>query len=225
MLPAIQRVAGSDGLEISRLPLTIRHFGYDTDQTAKLHRNLPLLKKAVLEKPERSYLWWHLGSVLMALGDQAGAIQAWENGLSAVRKKDKMEHQDTLVYGELIRLYHVLGQEVFPLIDEVLAGFPNQYYILWLKAIALKDSNDFQAAAAVFEHLASNDPEGLDEHIAYNKGIFRELSLEPLGACYFKMGRFKESAECYRRCEVLDPSKDSYRIKRQFVSTRSSFQY
>ncbi len=222
MLPAIQKVARSDGLEIGRLPLTIRHFGFDTDQSAKYRRNLPLLKKAVIKKPERSYLWWHLGAVLMALGDKAAAAQTWEKGLFQIRKKETIEHQDTLIYGELIRYYHVQGKEVIPLINEALARFPNQYYILWLKAIALKDKHYFEAASVVFEQLTSIDSERLDEPIAYNSGIFKELSLEPLGACYFKMKRFEESAECYRRCEAIDPSNVSYKIKHQFISTRSS---
>jgi len=225
MLPAIQKVAGSDRLKIGSLPLTIRHFGFDTDQNAKHRRNLPLLKEAVLKRPERSYLWWHLGTVLMALGDKAAAALTWEKGLFHLRAKETLDHQDSLIYGELIRFYHIHGKDVFPLINEALARFPDQYYILWLKATALKDNHDFEVAATIFEQLTAIDSNRLDEPIAYNCGIFQELSLEPLGGCYFKMGRFEESAECYRRCEALDPSNLSFKIKRQFISTRSSAPY
>ncbi len=220
MFPAIRSVAESQGLTIGKIPASIRHYGYDTDQGAKYRRNLPLLRNEVKTRPDYSFLWWHLGTILMALGRENEAVNAWEEGLSRIRTLKKLTPHDSLIYGELIRLYHVRGYGVLSLIDEALQQFPDQYYILWLKAMVLKDQHDYDAAVQIFKQILAIDPGLLDDPIAYNADIFEALSLEPLGGCYFKLNRLEESADCYRRCEAANPSTLKYKIKRQFIESR-----
>lgn len=218
--PALRSAGESKGRTIGKVPATIRHYGYDSDQTAKNLRNLPLLKNEVKTRPDYSFLWWHMGGIFMSLGREDEAAKAWEEGLLQVRKSKAVNPHDSLVYGELIRLYHVRGNDVLSLIDEALQQFPDQYYIHWLKAIVLKDKNHYYAAALIFEQLLSIDPGQLDEPIAYNTDIFSNLSMEPLGACYFKLNRLEDSADCYRKCEASQPFNMKYKIKRQFIESR-----
>ena len=84
----------------------------------------------------------------------------------------------------------------------------------------LKDRGLFREAACLFETLNAVDTGALDDPIAYDEKIFRELSLEPLGACYFKLGEAEKSLACYRRCEEIDPASAEYRIKRRFMEAR-----
>src|SRR5689334_16463908 len=42
--PAVEAVARSDGLTIGSCDVTLRHFGYEADQSAKNSRNIPLLR-------------------------------------------------------------------------------------------------------------------------------------------------------------------------------------
>ncbi len=220
MLSDIRKVAIADGLKIGIIPLTIRHFGYEQNQDRKHRRNLPLLRQAVKDNPVRSYLWWHLGTTLMACRHKKEALDALRKGLVAIRQKTKQESSDSLIYGELIRYCHYHKKKVMPLIDEALERFPDQYYIKWLKAVVLKSNQEYKAAADIFKELSAIRTDDLEGEIAYDEGLFRECSLEPLGDCYFKMKRFQESVDCYRKCELRDPGNSTFKIKRLFVESR-----
>ncbi len=220
ILPDIKKVAEVDGLDIGRIPFTIRHDGYDNAQTAKHLRNLPLLKKEVVSRPAYTYLWWHLGCVHMALNQEGEAEQQWKNGLDIIRQSNKTNPHDSLIYGELIRYYHTKGRRMDSLIEEALQKFPNQYYISWLKALFLKSKERYDQAAGIFKQLVGITPALIVDSISYNIELFGVLSLEPLGDCYFKSGELEKSLECYTACEALQPETVSFKIKRQFIESR-----
>jgi len=224
IVPAIYHVAGEDKLDIGQCDLTIRHLGYDGDQAYKHRRNIPLLKNHLAKDPERIYCWWNLGYALNGVGDTEGADRAWETGINHIRKKKRLEPADSQPYAELIRHRYMKGQNISELLDEAMALFPDQYLLIWLKAMILKDTNQTQEAVRLFKQLVSVDTNDLNGGIlAYDVRIFGSLSLEPLAECYYKMGRFKESASFYARVEESEPENIEYKIKRQFVSVRAGY--
>jgi glycosyltransferase involved in cell wall biosynthesis len=81
MMPDIDRMIETGQGRRGSSNLTIDHLGYDGDQSHKLQRNLTILEKEVRVKPERMYLWWHLGTVYRDLGRMEEAEAAWLTGI------------------------------------------------------------------------------------------------------------------------------------------------
>ena len=61
------RLCREDGLVIRDSAVRITHVGYEGDLTRKHHRNLPLLRQAVEERPWNIYCWQHLAETLDAM--------------------------------------------------------------------------------------------------------------------------------------------------------------
>jgi len=73
---SVEAVACSDGKTIGDCDLTLRHVGYEDDQTYKNSRNIPLLRARLERDPTHLYSWWHLGQCLDLAGDEEGALEA-----------------------------------------------------------------------------------------------------------------------------------------------------
>jgi tetratricopeptide (TPR) repeat protein len=83
-------------------------------------------------------------------------------------------------------------------------------------------STSGKRALSVFEALAAIDPETFVEAVPYDARIFGVWSLDALGLCCFRLGRFAESARYYARAEGLTPDGGEYRAKRQLAEARAS---
>lgn len=212
-------VGEQDGREIGDSEFTIDHVGYDGDHKWKHRRNLPLLRNQVRRDPKRVYLWWHLGVVLKALGDSEGAERAWVSAIELVRDKKDVDVRDSQPYCELIRLRYERGEDDSELLREAKLLFPDNYLIKWIKAMILMHKGQFEDAVPIFDALASIDPETLAAGVlAYDARIFGELSYEALGACYYKLGRLKESEAYYSLAAESDPRNVEYSTKKRFLS-------
>jgi glycosyltransferase involved in cell wall biosynthesis len=219
IVPSLRKVAEEEGLEIGTLDITIDHIGYDTDQTRKHIRNLPMLKRQLKRDPKRIYLWWHLGYVLKALGDLEGAESAWESAVEIVRNKKSTDLRESQPHHELIRLRYERGENDSELLAEAELLFPGNYLIKWMKGKILMYEERFEDAVAVFSDLVAIDPEGLEGPLSYDSRIFGEFSYEPLATCYYKLGRYKDSEANYALASECDPENPEYRTKRMFVET------
>lgn len=217
IVPSLRRVAEEEGLQIGTLDLTIDHIGYDTDQTRKHIRNLPMLKRQLKREPKRIYLWWHLGYVLKALGDLEGAESAWESAVEIVRNKKSTDLRESQPHHELIRLRYERGENDSELLGEAEALFPGNYLIKWMKGKILMYEGRFEDAVPVFSALVAIDPEGLEGPLAYDSRIFGEFSYDPLATCYYKLGRYKESEANYMLASECDTENQEYRTKLMFL--------
>jgi len=220
IVPSVHAVALEDGLQICKCDLTIDHYGYEGAQMYKHGRNLPLLRRQVENDPDRIYLRWQLGVALKGLGDLEGAEKAWMEAIEIIREKKDKSPEDSHPYYDMIKYrYEQGGRELAELVSEAEALFPDNYLIIWTKAVLLMQDHNFEDAVTPFEFLASIDPEKLDSGLlAYNAKLFNELSYEPLATCYYKLGRLKESEKYYSLALECDPKNAEYRTKRQFVS-------
>lgn len=219
MLGCIRSVALEDGLEIGHSELMIDHLGYEGDLSHKHERNVPLLREQIENDPQRIYLRWQLGAALMAMGDAEGAEKALRDAIEIVRDKKKKEPGDSTPYYDLIRLLNDQGRDFSDLLDECAALFPDDHLITWTKAMKLMHDQEFQDAARLFESLAGTDPKNVDgEFLAFNAGIFGELSYEPLATCYFKLGRLEESLKFYSLALECDPENQEYMTKHKFIT-------
>ena len=222
MLPAIQRVIAEDGRRIGESDLAIDHVGYDGELTAKHRRNLPLLRARLAAEPDHVYCWQQLGHTLLALGDEAGAIGAWRRGLDLVRRRAEPLATDRSLYLDLLLHAARAGEGRTPLLAEALRHFPDDPLLAWIDGHALIGEGRPAEAIPIFEGLRAIDADvRCDDRVAYDARLFGAYSDEALGLCYFRLGRFRESARCYALAEVGDPANPAHRVKRLLAEARA----
>jgi glycosyltransferase involved in cell wall biosynthesis len=221
VLPSVMRMAENEGRRVGSSDLTIDHLGYDGDQTHKLQRNLHLLQKELKCDSDRRYLWWHLGTVYRDLGRLADAEAAWRTGIGIAESKDEREAEDCLCYIELSKLLFTLQQDALPIIDRALALQSDNWLLLWLKAKVFMAGERYAEAIQIFEKLGAIDADALITPVSYDKRIFGAAAIAEIGQCAFRMRRYEESAEWYRRAELLAPDSLEFRVKRQLAHART----
>ena len=220
MLSPLKAFEREEGLVIGEADLAIDHVGYEGDLTDKHVRNLPMLRKQIENDPARIYLRWQLGVALKGLGDREGAEKAWLDAIAITRSKKNATPEDGLAYYDLIKLLYEEDRDCSELLQEASALFPEDHLITWTRGMMLMDGGEYEEAAGIFEYLVSIDSEQFEnELLAYNSKIFDELSYDPLAACYYKLGRYGDSARFYLLAEKCDPENTEYRTKRMFMET------
>ncbi|MDY6987347.1 MAG: glycosyltransferase [Thermodesulfobacteriota bacterium] len=222
IVPSLYAVGAEDNLDIGHSDVAIVHTGYDKGHDHKHGRNLALLRRQVKRDPKRIFCWWHLGFVFVGLGNDEEAEEAWECGIKVVRRKSSLDAVDSLPYVDLIRLRLNKGKDVTALTEEALTLFPGHYLLIWLNGKSLMSQKRFSEAISIFKYLVSIDGKSFDAGpFAYDARIFDVLSYEALAGCYYKLGRFEESAVYYGLAEQCEPGNMEYKIKRRFVSARA----
>jgi tetratricopeptide (TPR) repeat protein len=118
----------------------------------------------------------------------------------------------------MICLVNERGGDPSGLLDEALCLFPDNYLLIWTRALMLTRSGRFEEAVKLLKGLVSVDPETLVEGpLSYNSKIFGELSYGPLADCLFKLGEYGESERYYSLASGCDPGSVEYQTKLKFV--------
>jgi hypothetical protein len=223
MLPGIEAVRAADGLRVVAADVAVDHVGYDADQRPKHLRNLPLLRARLAEEPGHVFCWHHLGEVLAALGDEAGALAAWRRGVDLVRARPTPAWQDSLPYVDLLNWHAGRGEDGGPLLDEALGRFPGHHALAWLHARRLVRAGRPAEAIPVLEGLAAVDAETYcDPRLAYDARLFGLFAYEGLGLCHFRCGAFAESAAWYARAEAVAADPLPSRTRRRLAEARAA---
>lgn len=220
--PDIDRLAKTRGMRVAEVDLCLEHVGYDGPQDHKHRRNLPMLQAELALRPDDAYNWHHLGRVLDGLGDRAGALSAWRRALAVARKEKARQPWKAAIYVELIQAAETDPAEARELLDEAQAIFPGNPLLRFWDATLRSRAGDPAAALAIFHALTEVDAESLvDNRSAFDKRLFGEHSFAALGACYFKLGRYGESAAWYARAAAADPASTEYRIKQKLAAAKA----
>jgi tetratricopeptide (TPR) repeat protein len=221
---SVEAVARADGKTIADCDLTLRHLGYEDDQSHKNPRNIPLLRARLARDPSHLFSWWHLGQCLCLAGDEDGAIEAWSNGTAVARAlpKDARQLSDALSEASLIRLKVKRGEDVAAQLREALALYPGHLSLQWIDAtLALERGNEGHARP-VLEALAAIDADGFhDRFVSYDKALFRHLAKEALALCHFRAGRFADAARLYRSAAIHAPNREECEIKARLSELRA----
>jgi glycosyltransferase involved in cell wall biosynthesis len=219
VVPALDRLI-TEGGRIGSVDLTIDHIGYDGDQSHKLDRNRTLLTKALLDDPDRVYLWWHLGTVERDLGRPEAADAAWQEGLRRNRLQASPSVNAVLCVIELVKARLERREDCSSLLAEGLAIEPGDWALRALQARSLVDEGRFEAAMAGFRDLAAQDPDHMLAPTAYDRRIFGADAWNGLGYCAFQLGRYREAEANYRQAERAEPHNLEYRAKRLLAASR-----
>ncbi len=222
IMPDLNRLVAAGQGRVGASKLTIDHFGYDGDQAHKAERNLRLLRKQLRVDPGRIYLWWHLGTVYRDLGRLAEAEAAWRHGTTIARRSLVRGPEDALCFIELAKLRLLRAEEALELVREAVGLQPDNLLLNWLEARILAAAGRYGEALAIFERLARVDAENLVGEVSYDRRIFGAWAFAEMGYCAFRMGRYLESENCYRRAEGLEPDCLEFRVKRQLASKHAA---
>jgi hypothetical protein len=216
IIPSLMAVCAEDRKRIAISDLGIVHIGYDSDQTHKHHRNLPLLRRAVIENPDRVYCWWHLGATLAGLGQLDNADAAWARAIEVAERSTIAQEQAeaSAAYQARAKLALERGLPALPIIEEGLRKRPSDHALKLIKARALIDLGEEKDAIALLDELLSHDPATFfDPSMAFDLRIFGEFASELKGWACFRLGRFQDSAEAYSHAAAVSGDNLIYRVK------------
>jgi tetratricopeptide (TPR) repeat protein len=221
--PDICRLAKEEGGRIAEVDLRLEHVGYDGPQDHKHRRNLPLLQAELALRPDNAYNWHHLGRVFDGLGDRPAALDAWRRSLEVVRRCGVERASDWVAYVDLIRADEIDPGEARKLHGQATALFPDNPLLQFCGALLDSRAGDQASAIAVFHRLAAIDAETFSDPLtAFDKRLFGEHAWAALGACYFKLGRYAESAGWFAKAAAADPASLEYRVKAQLAAGKAA---
>lgn len=213
-VPDITRFALREGMSIEdSREFTICHYGYEGDQTHKHRRNLPLLEEWTAKFPNRCYLWNHLAQVRSALGDDEGAMAAWQRGLELIQRRGIEEMGD-------LSIFIGLGQELVDkaldagdVIVEMRRHAPDFSITDWIEARHLQNQQRHSEAIALFERLIAVGGTVEDRAVGFDIRLFGEFAWAAIGASCMAVGDVASALEMYERALVAAPDNVEYRTK------------
>jgi glycosyltransferase involved in cell wall biosynthesis len=220
---SIEAIVRASGMEIGHCDLAIQHVGYEDDQSWKNARNIPLLRDRLRGDPDHLYSWWHLGQCLSLAGNDEGAMAAWSNGMAAARKLAPPTRCNSQAQSavSLIKLQIAHGIDVAALLREAIELYPDHLALRWIDATSALERGDNKAARPLLEMLAAIDPDKFfDQHVAYDKAIFRYLAKEALALYHFREERFSEAAHYYRLAAQYSPDRAACETKARLAELR-----
>jgi tetratricopeptide (TPR) repeat protein len=220
-LPALREVMVERRLRVADSELAIDHLGYDRPRPDKHRRNLPLLAARLEAEPDNVYCWNHLGGTLDALGRSAEAAAAWRRGIEVVRRKAVRSELDCLPYLGLLAWLERRGEGHEELLGEAWGMFPHVPEIVWLQARQHLAAGAWDEALPLLERLAAvvaaHHTEALMGH---DQRLFRVWVHDALGLCFFRLGRFADSARHHALAERGEPTLERA-IKRGLAEARA----
>ena len=112
--------------------------------------------------------------------------------------------------------------EARALFNEANALFPGNPLLMFWGASLDSHDGDQEAALKVFHWLTTIDGETFsDDRTAFDRRLFGEYSFAALGACYFKLGRFADSAAWYGKAALANPESVEYRVKERLAAAKA----
>ena len=219
VVPDLQAVIEKEGAIVVDAPLSVEHLGYEGDLHAKHRRNLPLLRRAVEEEPERIFLWHALGEAERGLNDADSAQHSWRRALAYLRGRAPRP-LDALIYADLMDLH--FSENALPDIDQLVAEASIRHaddpLVLWWSARHLAATADFEHARAKLERLLDFGADGSPEGVSgYDTRLFGEFGWALMGVCWLNEGNPDRAVEWLSRAEEANPDNLEVRTKRELA--------
>jgi tetratricopeptide (TPR) repeat protein len=218
---AILEVAERDDLKIGHADLLLEHEGYEGDQIAKHHRNLPLLRRQVQNDPERTYLWDHIGRIHLALGETDEALEAWGHAVDLVRANGVREAVDCLPFLDLITNLAELDRPDPDLVADADRLFPGNPFITWsaaMDAIARGDHAEVERRITAF--LEVDAEQMARQSLSVNERVVGDWAHHARGMARFHLGDAAGAAADFAEAQRLAPDVAEYGVKRRLAEAR-----
>lgn len=224
ILPDLDMLKQTIGAKVTESPVELVHLGYEDGSEWKHRRNLPLLRAAIAEHPERLYYYYHLSFTLAALGEVDEALATSAEGLRRAGESTMVAADGAI--GALIAHQHALlqhkrGDDALPTIAVGFGHYPRNPSLQLLEARVLVDRGRCEEALPILDELAATDSATYrDRRIAHDRRIFDLHAHDLKGVALLRLGRRAEAAECFRRAALAAPDELSYRIKAQALGAQ-----
>lgn len=207
--PALNRYLAATGRRIGSSGVVLDHVGYEGDQGHKHARNLPLLLRALEADPNHVYCWTHLAAIRRAQGEPVAAREALTAAVAAARRRRPGPEQDAMAFLELADLDRAEGGDPRPILEEVLAVFPNNAQALFVRAQVNLQDGRIEEAASDFQALVDwpASPAAAATAAGYPERLFDAIAFEGLGACHWRARRYAEAAEWFGRARRWAPER------------------
>jgi len=206
---AVDEVCRNNHLTRGEINVALHHVGYEDDQSPKLPRNIPLLKRYLARDPSRIYCWWHLGEQYRVAGDKMAAMRNWETAIEVVRARypGPTPIWTSPSFLSLIAAREQAGLAFDDLLDEALRRYPHHLSLQWMQAKHALLQGMVDEARDVFVRLAAIDwMTFFDPDLAYDGAIFTHLAQESLALAAFRTGDFAAAAAHYREAARTSPN-------------------
>jgi len=205
--------------------LTIDHLGYEHDQLRKHARDEPILLAALAEHPTRVYYYDHLARIYQALGRGDEAVAMWMRGIEVARARDRLDHDDRLLWINLIWHRFVrreLDDDLAALVREALERFEGLPALELVAAQLEFVAGDHEHAARRVEWITRLS---MDEVIAtgssYDSRVLDEWPWNLLGLCRFALGEWSAAADAFAEAERAAPEVPAYAVRRRLAQARA----
>jgi tetratricopeptide (TPR) repeat protein len=227
VLPGIRRVCAEDGRVVEEnFDITITHYGYEGDQSAKHARNLPLLEKAIETDPDRVYLRYHLGVILFQIGRRAEAELSLLKGLALADVASSLQSR---VEGSLcteilaeIKLRDGKPHEALRIAEQGLRLYADNLVLDLVRARCFLLIGKERQSAELAMRVLDCDPETLfDPRLAYAKHLFGLPCLDVLGTANFKLKNYERAAEFFDRAAKIPSRSLEFRTKAILARARA----
>jgi hypothetical protein len=232
IVPAVKAVCDEDGTGIVMdYQIGIEHLGYDGVQDHKHERNIPLLRKAVADKPGRVFLRYDLGYRLSETGQVAEARLHLDEGLrlAGLDSADEQARVEGSLCAQVlcsIALAEDNLDRALQVAERGLAVFPGNMILNYSKARCLLALDKSAEAVELLMPFADLDPETFfDRRLAYSKTVIGKDIQEALGAAAFRAGQFDLAAASYAKALQFEPQSIEYKAKHALCLARAANQH
>lgn len=223
VVPDLNAIMAAEGRGMGEVDLLLEHDGYEGDQAHKRSRYLPLLGAQLVDDPDRTYLWDHVGRIRAENGEGEGAREAYDRGIEVVRRRGVREPSDCLVFADRITGNALSEVPDADLVAEAVGYFPTNPLIRWSAAL---DALARGRYAEVEEHIAHIVDADFDEvartTLSMNERILTERVWHVRAMARFETGDWAGAAADLRRAEQAAPDVVAYRAKRVVAEARAA---
>jgi len=193
-LPDIQRLAGERGQVLQSIPLHMQHLGYESDQTKKNLRNLPLLERQLEVTPRKINIIGQLGRIHLALGNHDKAEEVLLHAVNIVREDGEKEVTDVVALISLAQLYFARGEDVHELLVEAQTFRPDYLVTHLIFAQNHFAQGRYQEAREHARYLCDRtQAERRDSRYAYNMMMFTIWPQQIIAECHLALGEYEQA--------------------------------
>jgi tetratricopeptide (TPR) repeat protein len=203
-LPDIRRLSLQRDQRLEPIPLHIQHVGYESDQTSKYLRNLPLLLQQLENTPRKINIIGQIGRIHLSLGNNEEAERFLQQAVDIIREDGEKEVTDVVAMVSLAQLLMSRAQDSHDLLVEAQALRPDYLVTDFVFAQNHLAHNRYQEALRHASNLLKKrNTNATDSRFAYNHLMFSVWPQRILADSLFALGEYEQARMAYGDLVVM----------------------